>query len=146
MSDICHALVLNMHQPPGNLEDLLGHAEWEVKEILWAYDRVPRSLWAYEDVARVHLSMSGTLLRNLVGPGVSKPRLRVNGLRQLLGTCQNERIIKILGTGYYHPVMALIPPADWDQQLRRWQGIAGHLFGGRHFTGFWPPRWGSAWS
>ena len=142
MSDICHALVLNMHQPPGNLEDLLGHAEWEVKEVLWAYDRVPRSLWAYEDVARVHLSMSGTLLETLSDPEFQSRVYGAVDCGKLLWHLQNERIIKILGTGFYHPVLALIPPSDWDQQLRRWQGIAGHLFGGRHFTGFWPPEMG----
>src|SRR5690606_3330609 len=40
-----HALVLNLHQPSGNLEHLLTHAEWEAKEILYALDRIPRSLW-----------------------------------------------------------------------------------------------------
>ena len=62
MREIYHALVLNMHQPPRNLENLLETNEWEVKEILFAYDRMPRALWAYQDIARVHLSLSGTLL------------------------------------------------------------------------------------
>ena len=61
MRDIHHALVLNMHQPPGNLETLLETQEWEAKEILFAYDRMPRVLWDYQDIARVHLSLSGTL-------------------------------------------------------------------------------------
>ena len=60
-----HALVLNLHQPSGNLEDLLAHNEWEAREILFALDRIPRSLWGYEDLARVHLSLSGTLLETL---------------------------------------------------------------------------------
>ena len=57
-----HSLVPNLHQPPGNLVHLLEEKEWETKEILYAMDRIPRSLWGYEDVARVHLSFSGTLL------------------------------------------------------------------------------------
>jgi len=65
MPETFHALVLNLHQPTGNLQHLLAHREWEAKEILFAMDRIPRSLWDYEDVARVHLSLSGTLLETL---------------------------------------------------------------------------------
>jgi len=68
MKEIYHALVLNMHQPPSNLDELLVTNEWEVKEILFAYDRMPRTLWGYEDIARVHLSLSGTLLETLSNP------------------------------------------------------------------------------
>jgi len=39
MADTAFALVLNLHQPAGNLEDLLGQREWEAREILWAMDR-----------------------------------------------------------------------------------------------------------
>ena len=46
MGDIFHALVLNLHQPPGNLEHLLDHKPWEAKEILFALDRIPRALAA----------------------------------------------------------------------------------------------------
>jgi 4-alpha-glucanotransferase len=56
MADINFALVLNLHQPAGNLEQLLDEQEWQAREILWAIDRIPRSLWQYEEVARVHLS------------------------------------------------------------------------------------------
>ena len=45
MNEIFHALVLNMHQPPSNLDELLDTNEWEAKEILFAYDRMPRTLW-----------------------------------------------------------------------------------------------------
>ena len=62
MANVSFALVLNAHQPAWNLEDLLQHREWEAKEILWAIDRIPRSLWNSEDVGRVHLALSGTLL------------------------------------------------------------------------------------
>ena len=65
MNPIHHALVLNLHQPSGNLDELAGQPEtaWEPEEILYAYDRIPRALHDWEDVARVHLAMSGTLLR-----------------------------------------------------------------------------------
>ena len=65
MSEIYHALVLDMHQPSGNLDHLLDTNEWEAKEILFAYDRMSRTLWPYEDLARVNLAVSGTLLETL---------------------------------------------------------------------------------
>jgi alpha-amylase/alpha-mannosidase (GH57 family) len=39
-------------------------------------------------------------------------------------------------------VLPLIPQADWDEQLGRWQGIGQHLFGRIGFPGFWPPEMG----
>ena len=69
MGCVYHALVLNLHQPAGNLEDLLANQPWEAQQILFAIDRIPRSLWPYEDVGRVHLSLSGTLLETLSSPG-----------------------------------------------------------------------------
>ena len=66
--NVHHALVLNLHQPANNLEYLLEHRAWEAKEILYAMDRMPRILWGYEEVARVHLALSGTLLETLSKP------------------------------------------------------------------------------
>ena len=142
MSDIYHALVLNLHQPPGNLDMLLQHNEWEVKEILWAYDRIARSLWGQEDLARVHLAISGTLLETLTN---SEFQGRVYGTvdcGSLLWAWQNQQIIDVVGTGYYHPVLALIPPEDWDEQIGRWLTAAHHLFARPQFNGFWPPEMG----
>jgi len=142
MANIYHALVLNLHQPAGNLETLLESKEWEAKEILLAMDRIPRALWPYEDVGRVHLSLSGTLLETLARPDFQE---RVHGIVKcgdLLWHLQNSRTTQVLGTGYYHPVLPLIPAADWEAQLGRWLGIARHLFWRRHFPGFWPPEMG----
>ncbi|MGZ3434067.1 MAG: glycoside hydrolase family 57 [Isosphaeraceae bacterium] len=142
MADVAFAPVLNLHQPAHNLEDLLERHEPEVREILWAMDRIPRSLWAYEDVGRVHLSLSGTLLETLASPHFQR---RVHGIvdcGSLLWYLQNTRIIHILGTAHYHPVLPLTPPADWDEQLERWQGIGQHLFARTSFPGFWPPEMG----
>lgn len=144
MSEIHHALVLNLHQPAGNLEHLLEHEPWEVERILCAVDRIPRSLWPYEDIARVHLSLSGTLLETLARPDF---QARVYGMVKcgdLLWYLQNRRIIEILGTGYYHPVLPLIQPADWPAHIARWLGIARHLFWRDDFRGFWPPEMGFA--
>ncbi len=137
-----HALVLNLHQPSGNLEDLLEHNAWEAKEILYAMDRIPRSLWGYEDVARVHLSLSGTLLETLTGPEFQQQTYGIVKCGDLLWHLQNTRLIDVLGTGYYHPVLPLIPERDWDDQLARWRGLAEHVFARSRFDGFWPPEMG----
>lgn len=142
MGEIAHALVLNLHQPSWNLESLLSTNPWEVKEILWAMDRMPRACWPYEDVARVHLSLSGSLLETLSHPDFQAAVYGTADCGSLLWALQNQRIFDILGTGYYHPVMPLIPDADWDAQMERWRGIAGHLFWRQHFSGFWPPEMG----
>jgi len=137
-----HSLVLNLHQPPGNLEHLLAENPWETKEILYAMDRIPRSLWGWEDVARVHLSLSGTLLETLSSPEFQG---RVYGdvdVGAMLWHFQNRSLFEILGTGYYHPVLPLIPEADRKEHLQRWQGIAAHLFWRRDFPGLWPPEMG----
>jgi hypothetical protein len=140
MGNVFHALVLNLHQPAGNLDFLLDSNDWEAKEILFALDRIPRSLWAYEDVGRVHLSLSGTLLEALSEPRFQERVYGIIKCGDLLWHLQNTRIINILGTGYYHPVLPLTPPADWDAQLERWLGMARHLFGRQDFSGFWPPE------
>jgi alpha-amylase/alpha-mannosidase (GH57 family) len=137
-----HALVLNLHQPPGNLQDLLDADSWEAKEILYALDRIPRSLWGYEDAARVHLSLSGTLLETLTDPGFQERVYGIVDCGAMLWHFQNQDLFEILGTGYYHPVLPLIPEADRPLQLERWQGIARHLFWRPRFQGFWPPEMG----
>lgn len=137
-----HALVLNLHQPPGNLEYLLEHQTWEAKEILFALDRMPRSLWGQEDLARVHLSLSGTLLETLSDPAFQERVYGIVDSGALLWHLQNQDLFEILGTGYYHPVLPLIPEADRGEHLQRWHGIANHLFWRTRFDGFWPPEMG----
>jgi alpha-amylase/alpha-mannosidase (GH57 family) len=142
MRKVFHALTLNFHQPPGNLEHLLDTDEWAAKELLWAIDRMPRALWDYEGIAKVHLNLSGTLLETLSNPTFQE---RVHGIvkcGELLWHLQNRRLFEVLGTGYYHPVLPLIPPADREEHLARWQGIAKHLFWRTDFQGFWPPEMG----
>src|SRR6516162_1549017 len=113
MGTIFHALVLNLHQPAGNLEALLATNEWEAKEILFALDRIPRSLWDYGDVGRVHLALSGTLLETLSSVGFQERVYGIVKCGDLLWHLQNLKVIRLLGTGYYHPVFPLIPGADW---------------------------------
>lgn len=142
MTNIHHALVLNLHQPPNNLEHLFAENEWEAKEILFAYDRIARSLWGYEDIGRVHVSLSGTLLESLSSPEFQEKTYGVVDSGSLIWHWQNRSVIDILGTGYYHPVFPLIPQVDWDEHLVRWRAIARHLFWRENFKGFWPPEMG----
>lgn len=137
-----HALVLNLHQPQGNLQDLLEHRTWEAKEILFALDRIPRSLWGQEDVARVHLSLSGTLLETLSDPAFQQQVYGIVDCGSLLWHLQNQSLFEVVGTGYYHPVLPLIPEADRKEHVQRWLGIAHHLLWRPRFQGFWPPEMG----
>ena len=137
-----HALVLNLHQPPGNLQELLEHQPWEAKEILFALDRIPRSLWGQEDVARVHLSLSGILLETLSDPLFQQRVYGIVDCGSLLWHLQNQALFEVVGTGYYHPVLPLIPEADREEHLGRWLGIAHHLLWRPRFQGFWPPEMG----
>ena len=136
------ALVLNLHQPAGNLENLLEADPWAAQEILYALDRIPRSLWPYEDIARVHLSISGTLLETLADPAFQSRVYGIVDCGSLLWYWQNTAIIETLATAYYHPVLPLIPAQDWPDQLEAWRHIGQRLFARPHAGGFWPPEMG----
>nr|VFJ72497.1 MAG: Glycosyl hydrolase family 57 [Candidatus Kentron sp. FW] len=136
-----HAIVLNLHQPQGNLEELLAHEPWEAKEILYALDRIPRAIWGYEDIARIHLSMSGTLLETLSDPDFQSQVYGYIKCGDLLWNLRSPAI-DLLATGYYHPVLPLIPPPDREEHILRWFGIARHLFDQQYFQGLWPPEMG----
>jgi alpha-amylase/alpha-mannosidase (GH57 family) len=142
MADRHFALVLNLHQPAGNLQELLERREWEAREILWAMDRIPRSLWPDADIGRLHVSISGTLLETLADPDFQSRVYGIVDCGSLLWYLQNQRIVNVLGTAYYHPVLPLIPRLDWDAQIERWRGIGKHLFARDDFAGFWPPEMG----
>lgn len=137
-----HALVLNLHQPHGNLEHLLQHKEWEAREILFAMDRIPRSLTDYQDVGRLHLALSGTLLETLTNPEFQDRAYGIVDCGSLLWQLRNTQVIDLLGTAYYHPVLPLVPPTDWEAHLERWWGMARRLFVQSDFQGFWPPEMG----
>lgn len=124
------------------MDVLLRDTEWEAREILFALDRIPRALWDYQDVARVHLALSGTLLETLAAPGFQERVYGIVKCGDLLWHLQNQRIFQVLGTGYYHPVFPLIPRADREEQMLRWLGIGRHVFWRSQFNGFWPPEMG----
>ncbi len=136
-----HATVLNLHQPPGNLEHLLNERPWETNEILFALDRIPRAVWDYEDVARIHLPISGSLMETLSNPEFQSSVYGTVKCGDLLWHLRNPAI-EVLATGYYHPVLPLIPPSDREEQIQRWFGVARYLFDRHRFEGFWPPEMG----
>jgi len=142
MAEVYHALGLNMHQPLGNLIALHNSQErWEVKQILWCYDRPTRMIEGYEDIARLHMSFSGTLLKQFEDPAVRETFADVIDIEDMLRRYRNSNI-EFLGTGLYHPVYPLIPQRDWEAQTEWWLGLGRHLLGRDHFEGFWPPELG----
>lgn len=142
MAEIYHALGLNIHQPLGNLIVLHNSNErWEAKQILWCHDRPTRMLEGYEDTGRLHISFSGTLLRQLEDPAIRETFHDVVDIEDLLD-CYKRSNIEFVGTGLYHPVYPLIPPADWDAHTFWWIGLGKHLLGREAFQGFWPPEMG----
>src|SRR5881296_1819930 len=142
MADVYHALGLHMHQPLGNLIALHNSSErWEARQILWCYDRVTRMLEGYEDVARLHMSFSGTLLKKLEDPGVRQTFGDVVDIEDFLNRYRRSNI-EFVGSGLYHPVYPLCPPGEWDAQTEWWIGLGRHLLGRETFQGFWPPEMG----
>lgn len=141
MAPIYHALGLNFHQPPGNLIRLHNSEPWEAKQILWCYDRPTRMLGGYEDIARLHISFSGTLLKQFEDPGLRETFHDTADIADFLARYQKSNI-EFVGTGLYHPVYPLIPESDWDSHTQWWVGLGQHLLGRQEFQGFWPPEMG----
>ena len=142
MAEVYHALGLNMHQPLGNLLSLHNSAEpWEAKQILWCYDRPTRMIEGYEDVARLPMSFSGTLLKQLEDPAIKETLRDTVDIDNFLDRYKRSNI-EFVGTGLYHPVYPLTPEADWDAQTEWWIGLGRHLLGRDRFQGFRPPEMG----
>lgn len=142
MAEIFHALALNLHQPEGNLTRLWEQNRLETEAILGALDRLAKVLASHDDRAQVHLGISGTLLSSLANAEFQELVHEHFDCHGFLQTIQNRRIFELLGTAYYHPVLPIIPPADWDDHLARWLDLARSLFGRTRFEGFWPPEMG----
>lgn len=138
-TDICHALGLHMHQPPGNLRLLIEANPWEAEEIIRCYDRVPRYALAYRDVARLHVGFSGVLLEQFLDPWIVDRYRHIVDIPQMLARYREADNIELIGMGYYHPIFPLIPRADWSEQLQQGRVLMEQVFG-RAPSGFWPPE------
>jgi len=108
MPDIAHALVLTLHQPPGNLEELLLRNEWEAREILCALDRIPALM------GRRGSGPSGIWRCPALCWKLSPARIFKAGSVRLSIAARSCGITKYSlvpypGNGYYHPVLPLIP-------------------------------------
>jgi 4-alpha-glucanotransferase len=142
MAEVYHALGLNMHQPLGNLISLHNSAErWEARQILWCYDRPTRMIEGYEDISRLHMSFSGTLLKQFEDPAIRETFQDVVDIGAFLDRYRRSNI-EFVGSGLYHPVYPLTPNWDWDAQTSWWTGLGRHLLGREGFQGFWPPEMG----
>ena len=142
MAQIYHALGLHLHQPLGNLLALHNSPEkWEADQILWCYDRITRMLEGYEDIARLHISCSGTLLKQFEDPAIRETFKNVVNIGDIIERFKKSPI-QFVGSGIYHPVYPLILQEDWDAQTEYWQGLGRHLLGRPTFEGFWPPEMG----
>ena len=139
MAEIYHALGLHLHQPPGNMLDVLRGAQHEAIGIIHAYDRIVRYAHRYPDTARLHVGMSGILLDQLTDPEVVeayRPHLDITGMLRGYREASN---IELLGMGHFHPVFPLIPKEDWPEQLAYGRKRIAEVFG-REPRGFWPPE------
>ena len=141
MAHAFYAIGLNLHQPHGNLVELINREPWEAKQVIEGYGRPPRYVKQNQPESRLHVSFSGTLLMQLTDPGVEETFQHTYNLGWLLADYRASSI-ELLGSGYTHPVFPLIPEQDWDTQLGRYLEIARPALGRTWFPGFWPPELG----
>nr|CRH04450.1 putative GH57 : related to a-amylase [Candidatus Magnetococcus massalia] len=132
-----HALGLHMHQPPGNLKLLLEQHPWEAEQIIQCYARPPRYAKKYQDIATFHVGFSGTLLEQLLDPEIQAGYADIIDIPAMLQSWREAENIELLGMGYFHPLMPLIPQQDWAEQVVRGRQMIRQTFG-RAPEGFWP--------
>lgn len=113
----------------------------EAKEILFAYDRMPRCYGTIRISPRSIYPCPEPCWRACPTPNFKAGFMAQSIAVSCSGTCKMIACL-VLGTGYYHPVLALTLEADWDEHIARWQGIARHLLWRNPFNGFWPPEMG----
>ncbi len=50
-----------MHQPPGNLQLLIGSNHWKAQQIIRCYERAARYAHEYPDVGLLHIGLCGAM-------------------------------------------------------------------------------------
>ena len=138
MRPIQHALGLHLYQPPGNLKAMLQLDEGEAGRILKCYERLARHAHKYARVARLHVALSVVLLEQLRDPELIDACRHLADLPVILDGLRSAASIELVGTGYRHAPLPLIPPDDWDEQLRN-ERLAVEAVLGRVLKGYWPP-------
>ncbi|NKN33418.1 glycoside hydrolase family 57 [Marichromatium bheemlicum] len=139
VTKIAHALGLHMHQPPGNLRQLIETRPGEAERIIRCYERVVRYAERFRDVAVFHVGFSGVLLEQLLDPEVVVRYGALVDIPAMLEGYRRAPNIELVGMGYSHPIFPLIARADWSEQLARGRGLVERVFG-RAPRGFWPPE------
>jgi alpha-amylase/alpha-mannosidase (GH57 family) len=139
MPEPYHALGFHMHQPPGNLELLWRHHEWEARQIALCYQRPLKYAQRFAVSGRFHVDFSGILLEQFLDPVIQNLYREVVDFEAMLAGYRETENIELLSTGYYHPIFPLIPEHDWPDQLQRSIDQMVRVFG-RRPRGFWPPE------
>ncbi len=134
---IFHALGLHLHQPPGNLGLLLETAPDEARRIVGCYERIARHAQKYANVARLHLTLSGPLLRQLRDPDLVAALADTASLPDIVAGLGAAPGVEFLGSGLEHPPMPLIPSDDWADQLAGERQYMRDVLG-KAPRGFWP--------
>lgn len=117
MTDVYHALGLNMHQPLGNLLALHNSEErWEARQILWCYDRTVRMLEEYKDIAKLHLSVSGTLLKQFEDPAIRETFHDVINIEDMLTSYRQSNEAVEVHRGVWNT------GEHWGGNVTQWTG------------------------
>jgi hypothetical protein len=135
---IQHALGLHLYQPTDNLRNLLQDDEGELRNILLCYERIARYTHKYADVARLHVALSPVLLEQLREPQFIEDCRHLADIPSILEGLRSAAGIEFLGTSYRHAPLPLVPPQDWDEQLRS-ERLTMEAEFGRVLKGYWPP-------
>jgi hypothetical protein len=135
---IQHALGLHLHQPAGNLQSLLRQDEVEAGRILQCYGRIARHAHKYAHVARLHVALSVVLLEQLRDPELIDACRHLADLPAILEGLRSAASIEFVGSGYRHAPLPLVPPEDWEEQLRN-ERVTIEAVLGRVLKGYWPP-------
>ncbi len=138
MADIFHAIFLEFYQPPGRLRDLMGADPSQLRRILLACERLARHAHKYSDVARLQVAFSPVLLEQMQDPAVIDAFRKEVDIPTLLASIGESRAIELVGSGYRHSVLALIPDQDRRAQLQRERDVLMRTFG-RAPRGYRPP-------
>jgi 4-alpha-glucanotransferase len=136
-AQVFYALGLHMHQPPGNLRELIDRDPLEAERIIRCYERVPRYAQRFKEHARIHVGFSGILLEQLRDADIVDSYRAVVDIPAMLDTYAQAENVELIGMGHYHPLFPLISPEDWEDHLKQGRQMIEAVFG-RAPRGFWP--------